>query len=53
MVNAPQPPLRLALDSDTLERVAEKNREVNRELAAWRALSLSTDGFEDTQGAQA
>jgi len=53
LVNAPQPPLRLALGSDTLERIAEKNREVNRELEAWRALSLSTDGFEETQGAHA
>jgi NAD(P)-dependent dehydrogenase (short-subunit alcohol dehydrogenase family) len=53
LVNAPQPPLRLALGSDTVARIAEKNREVTRELEAWRALSLSTDGFEDTQGAHA
>jgi NAD(P)-dependent dehydrogenase (short-subunit alcohol dehydrogenase family) len=43
LVDAAEPPLRLALGSDTIERVEKKNAAVAAELAAWRALSLSTD----------
>lgn len=39
----PDPPTRLALGSDTLARIEEKNRDVARELDRWRPLSLSTD----------
>ena len=37
------PPTRLALGSDTVARVEEKNRAVQRELDLWRSVSLSTD----------
>lgn len=43
LVNAPNPPLRLALGSDTVARIEEKNRLVAQELEQWRALALSTD----------
>ena len=38
-----KPPTRLALGSDTVARIEEKNRDVQRELDLWRAVSLSTD----------
>jgi NAD(P)-dependent dehydrogenase (short-subunit alcohol dehydrogenase family) len=47
LVAAPTPPLRLALGSDTVRRIEEKNAQVARELDAWRALALSTDFPED------
>jgi NAD(P)-dependent dehydrogenase (short-subunit alcohol dehydrogenase family) len=37
------PPTRLALGSDTLARIEEKHRDVQRELDLWRSVSLSTD----------
>jgi NAD(P)-dependent dehydrogenase (short-subunit alcohol dehydrogenase family) len=37
------PPTRLALGSDTVARIEEKNRNVQRELDLWRSVSLSTD----------
>ena len=40
---AAKPPLRLALGTDALERIAEKNALVAREMAEWRSLSESTD----------
>jgi NAD(P)-dependent dehydrogenase (short-subunit alcohol dehydrogenase family) len=43
LVDAPQPPVRLALGSDTVRAIEEKNASVERELAAFRTLSLSTD----------
>ncbi|NQD91453.1 SDR family NAD(P)-dependent oxidoreductase [Pseudomonas sp. CrR25] len=43
LVSAPQPPLRLALGSDTIARIEEKNRFVANELAEWQELALSTD----------
>lgn len=46
LVNAPNPPLRLALGSDTLVRIEAKNRFVEGELAVWREVGLSTD-FRD------
>jgi hypothetical protein len=42
-VNAKNPPLRLPLGSDTVERIEAKNSHVAKELAAWRTLSTSTD----------
>ena len=38
-----KPPTRLALGSDTVARIEEKNRDVQRELDLWRSVSLSTD----------
>jgi NAD(P)-dependent dehydrogenase (short-subunit alcohol dehydrogenase family) len=43
LANAPKPPLRLALGSDAVQRIAEKNSFVTQETAEWRALSESTD----------
>lgn len=43
LVNAPKPPQRLALGSDTLARIAAKNRFVDTEIAEWKDLALSTD----------
>ena len=40
---AERPPLRLPLGSDALARIADKNRRVAEEAAAWQELSLSTD----------
>jgi NAD(P)-dependent dehydrogenase (short-subunit alcohol dehydrogenase family) len=38
-----EPPKRLPLGSDTVARIEEKNRHVERELDLWRAVSMSTD----------
>lgn len=46
LVNAPNPPQRLALGSDTIARIEAKNRLVAQELTEWNALALSTD-FKD------
>jgi NAD(P)-dependent dehydrogenase (short-subunit alcohol dehydrogenase family) len=43
LVNAENPPLRLALGSDTVRAIEEKHRAVAIELNMWRELSLSTD----------
>jgi hypothetical protein len=43
LVNAPKPPQRLALGSDTVARIKEKNRFVAAQLAEWKELALSTD----------
>ena len=40
---ASKPPTRLALGSDTVARIEEKHRDVERELDLWRPVSLSTD----------
>src|SRR5262245_45920546 len=40
---ARRPPTRLALGSDTVARIEEKHRDVERELDLWRSVSLSTD----------
>jgi NADP-dependent 3-hydroxy acid dehydrogenase YdfG len=46
IVNADEPPLRLPLGRDTLERIAAKNKFVEEETAKWRELATSTD-FEE------
>lgn len=46
LVNAKNPPLRLPLGSDTVERIEAKNAFVARELAEWRTLATSTDFTE-------
>ncbi|CAD5109999.1 oxidoreductase [Zestomonas carbonaria] len=43
LVNAPNPPQRLPLGSDTLARIEAKNRLVASEIADWKELALSTD----------
>jgi NAD(P)-dependent dehydrogenase (short-subunit alcohol dehydrogenase family) len=43
LVNAPTPPLRLPLGSDTVARIAEKNAFVTQETARWHKLAISTD----------
>ncbi|HJH21682.1 MAG TPA: SDR family NAD(P)-dependent oxidoreductase [Pseudomonas lactis] len=43
LVNAPNPPQRLAMGSDTVAVVGEKNRFVDAESAEWKELSISTD----------
>jgi NAD(P)-dependent dehydrogenase (short-subunit alcohol dehydrogenase family) len=46
LVNAKEPPLRLPLGSDTVERIENKHAFVERELASWRKLATSTDFTE-------
>jgi NAD(P)-dependent dehydrogenase (short-subunit alcohol dehydrogenase family) len=43
LAGAEDPPLRLALGSDTVALIERKNRSVIDELARWRSLSMSTD----------
>jgi NAD(P)-dependent dehydrogenase (short-subunit alcohol dehydrogenase family) len=43
LVNAKNPPLRLPLGSDTVERIEAKNAFVAKELADWRTVATSTD----------
>ncbi len=43
LVDAPTPPLRLPLGTDTLAAIAAKNDYVAQEMATWKALSASTD----------
>ena len=46
LANAKNPPLRLPLGSDTVERIEAKNAFVAKELAEWRSVSTSTDFTE-------
>jgi NAD(P)-dependent dehydrogenase (short-subunit alcohol dehydrogenase family) len=46
LANAKNPPLRLPLGSDTLERIEAKNAHVSKEIATWRAVATSTDFTE-------
>jgi NAD(P)-dependent dehydrogenase (short-subunit alcohol dehydrogenase family) len=43
LVNAANPPTRLPLGSDTVERIESKHAHVEQELAAWRNVATSTD----------
>lgn len=43
LVDAPSPPLRLPLGSDTVAAIATKNTYVAQETASWLELSVSTD----------
>ncbi|MFM0033276.1 oxidoreductase [Paraburkholderia strydomiana] len=43
LADAPNPPLRLPLGTDTLAAIARKNAYVEQETQTWRALSASTD----------
>jgi hypothetical protein len=46
LVDAPNPPTRLPLGSDTVERIKAKHARVEQELAAWRSVAISTDWSE-------
>jgi NAD(P)-dependent dehydrogenase (short-subunit alcohol dehydrogenase family) len=46
LANAPNPPVRLPLGSDTVKRIEAKNAEVVAELTTWKDLALSTDWTE-------
>jgi NAD(P)-dependent dehydrogenase (short-subunit alcohol dehydrogenase family) len=46
LANAANPPLRLPLGSDTVERIETKNAFVAKELAEWRTVATSTDFTE-------
>ena len=43
LADAPNPPLRLPLGTDTLAAIAKKNAYVTQETATWKTLSASTD----------
>jgi NAD(P)-dependent dehydrogenase (short-subunit alcohol dehydrogenase family) len=43
LVDAKEPPTRLPLGSDTVERIEAKHAHVEKELAAWRTVATSTD----------
>ena len=43
LVNAENPPLRMPFGSDTVAVIEEQNAAVEKELAAWRELAVSTD----------
>jgi NAD(P)-dependent dehydrogenase (short-subunit alcohol dehydrogenase family) len=46
LAGAANPPTRLPLGSDTVERIESKHAYVEQELAAWRSLATSTDFTE-------
>ncbi|MFD2265193.1 oxidoreductase [Lacibacterium aquatile] len=46
LVNAPNPPLRLPLGSDTVAAIARKHASVDAEVAVWHAVAVSTDVWE-------
>jgi NAD(P)-dependent dehydrogenase (short-subunit alcohol dehydrogenase family) len=50
LVDAKEPPVRLQLGSDTVATVRAKNQQVEKELAQWIDVALSTD-FEPSQQA--
>jgi hypothetical protein len=43
MVNSANPPLRMPFGSDTVAVIEQQHASVEKELAAWRELALSTD----------
>jgi NAD(P)-dependent dehydrogenase (short-subunit alcohol dehydrogenase family) len=48
LVNSENPPTRLPLGSDTVERIESKNAHVAQELEAWRNVATSTDWTAET-----
>ena len=46
LVDAEDPPIRLPLGSDTVERIENKHAHVEQELSAWREVATSTDWSE-------
>jgi NAD(P)-dependent dehydrogenase (short-subunit alcohol dehydrogenase family) len=49
VANATEPPLRLPLGGDALQRIADKDAFVEQETARWRTLAQST-GYEEGKG---
>ncbi len=47
LIDARTPPTRLPLGSDTVERIEAKHAHVEKELAAWRNVAVSTDWVEE------
>jgi NAD(P)-dependent dehydrogenase (short-subunit alcohol dehydrogenase family) len=43
LADSAEPPVRLPLGTDTLAKIAEKNRFVERELEEWKEVAVSTD----------
>lgn len=43
LADSAEPPVRLPLGTDTVAKIAEKHRAVDREVAVWHALAVSTD----------
>lgn len=43
LADSAEPPMRLPLGTDTVAKIAEKHRFVERELAQWKAVAVSTD----------
>lgn len=43
LTDSPKPPVRLPLGSDTVAKIAEKNRFVEAELEQWHSVAVSTD----------
>ncbi|NMG15420.1 oxidoreductase [Aromatoleum bremense] len=43
LADSPKPPVRLPLGTDTVARIAEKNRSVEAELEQWLTVAVSTD----------
>ena len=43
LADSAEPPVRLPLGTDTVAKIAEKNRFVERELEQWKAVAVSTD----------
>ena len=43
MVSAASPPLRMPFGTDTVAKIEEEHARVEKELAQWRALAVSTD----------
>ena len=50
LADAEKPPVRLQLGSDTVARVRAKNQQVEKEMAEWIDVALSTD-FDPVQQA--
>ncbi|MBX5205718.1 oxidoreductase [Rhizobium sp. NZLR1] len=49
MVNSANPPLRMPFGSDTVAVIEEQHASVEKELAVWRELALSTDFSSDAK----
>jgi len=47
LADSSKPPVRLPLGTDTLAKIAEKNRFVEAELEQWRSVAVSTDYYDD------
>jgi len=50
LANSPNPPLRMPFGSDTVAVIEDQHASVEKELAAWRQLALSTDFPSEATG---